>query len=144
VEDDVTSPGERTTGADPHERSTADLIRQVTELVPKLVRQEVALAKAELTEKGKRAGMGAGLLGGGGLLAFFGGALLVTTAVLGLAEAMPAWAAALIVAVVLLVVAGVLALLARAQVRRAVPPVPEEAMRSTREDVRTVTESARR
>jgi membrane protein implicated in regulation of membrane protease activity len=119
-------------------------MRRLTELVPRLVREELALAKTELAQKGKRAGVGAGLGGGGALLAFFGAALLVAAAVLGLAEALPAWAAALIVAAVLLAVAGVLALAARSQVRRAVPPVPEQALQSTREDVRTVTESVRR
>ena len=116
----------------------------MTELVPRLVRQELDLAKAELSEKGKRAGAGAGLLGGGGVVAWFGVATLVTAAVLGLAEAMPAWAAALVVAAVLLAVAGVMALLGRSQVRKAVPPVPREAVASTKEDVRAVKESAHR
>ena len=84
------------------DRPTAALVHDVTELVPRLVRQELDLAKAELTEKGKRAGAGAGLLGGSGVVAWFGVAVLVAAAVLGLAEVMPAWAAALIVAAVLL------------------------------------------
>lgn len=140
----MTSTDAGPAGTDPRNRSTADLIHQVTELVPRLVREELALAKAELARKGKRAGMGAGLAGGGGLLAFFGVAVLVAAAVLGLAEAMPAWAAALVVAAVLLAVAGLLAVLARGQVRRAVPPVPEQALQSTREDVRTVAGSVHR
>jgi hypothetical protein len=139
----VTSATERG-GPNPRDRSTSELIHQVTELVPQLVREELALAKTELAEKGKRAGIGAGLFGGGGLVAFFGLAVLIAAAVLGLAEALPGWAAALIVAVVLLGIAGVLAAVARSQLRRAVPPVPEQAIASTREDVRTVTESARR
>jgi hypothetical protein len=139
----VTSATERG-GPNPRDRSTSELIHQVTELVPRLVREELALAKTELAEKGKRAGIGAGLFGGGGLVAFFGLAVLIAAAVLGLAEAVPGWAAALIVAVVLLGIAGVLAAVARSQLRRAVPPVPEQAIASTREDVRTVTESARR
>jgi len=126
------------------DRPTAELVKDVTELVPRLVRQELDLAKAELSEKGKRAGAGAGLLGGSGVVGWFGVATLVAAAVLGLAEAMPAWAAALIVAAVLLVVAGVMALLGRSQVRRAVPPMPTEAVASTKEDVRAVKESAHR
>src|SRR5947207_3300414 len=59
-------------------KTTADLVREVTELVPRLVQEEFALAKAELSEKGKHAGVGAGLFGGGGLFAFFGLALLLT------------------------------------------------------------------
>ncbi|HST83898.1 MAG TPA: phage holin family protein [Kineosporiaceae bacterium] len=125
-------------------KSTADLIREVTELVPRLVQEELALAKAELTEKGKHAGVGVGLFGGGGLFAFFGLALLITAAVLGLAEAVPAWAAALIVAAVLLVLAAILALVGRSQVKQAAPPVPTEALDSTKRDVQAVKESARR
>jgi uncharacterized membrane protein YqjE len=128
----------------PAAKSTADLVRDVTELVPRLVQEEFALAKAELTEKGKHAGVGAGLFGGGGLFAFFGLAVLIAAAVLGLAEAVPAWVSALIVAVVLFVVAAILALIGRSQVKQAVPPVPTEAVDSTKRDVQAVKESARR
>jgi uncharacterized membrane protein YqjE len=130
--------------ADLQDRSVADLVRQVTELVPQLVRAELALAKAELTEKGKRAGFGAGLFGGGGALAFYGLGALVAAAALGLAEVLPGWLATLVVAVLLFLMAGVLALVARSQVRRAVPPVPEQAVQSARLDVEAVKESARR
>jgi hypothetical protein len=125
-------------------KSTAELVRDVTELVPRLVREELNLAKAELSAKGKHAGVGAGLFGGGGLFAFFGLAVLIAAAVLGLAEAVPAWASALIVAAVLLLVAGVLTLVGRSQVRQAVPPLPEQAVDSTKHDVQAVKESARR
>ena len=125
-------------------KSTADLVRDVTELVPRLVQEELALAKAELTEKGKHAGVGVGLFGGGGLFAFFGIAVLIAAAVLGLAEAVPAWASALIVAAVLFLVAAIMALVGRSQVKQAVPPVPSEAVDSTKLDVQTVKESARR
>jgi uncharacterized membrane protein YqjE len=128
----------------PAAKSTADLIRDVTELVPRLVQEELALAKAELTEKGKNAGVGVSLFGGGGLFAFFGIAVLIAAAVLGLAEVVPAWAAALIVAAVLLVIAGILALIGRSRVKRAVPPVPAMAVDSTKQDVQAVKESARR
>lgn len=128
----------------PAAKSTADLVRDVTELVPRLVQEELALAKAELTEKGKHAGMGVGLFGGGGLFAFFGIAVLIAAAVLGLAEAIPGWAAALIVAAVLFLIAAILALVGRSQVKQAVPPLPSEAVDSTKLDVKTVKESARR
>lgn len=130
--------------ADLQDQSVADLVRQLTELVPQLVRAELALAKAELTDKGKRAGLAAGLLGGGGALAFYGLGALIAAVALGLAEMLPGWLAALVVAVVLLLVAGLLALVARSQVRRAVPPVPEQAVQSARLDVEAVRESARR
>jgi MFS family permease len=130
--------------ADLQDQSVADLVRQLTELVPQLVREELALAKAELTDKGKRAGLAAGLLGGGGALAFYGLGALIAAVALGLAEMLPGWLATLVVAVVLLLVAGLLALVARSQVRRAVPPVPEQAVQSARLDVEAVRESARR
>ena len=130
--------------ADLKDRSTAALVHDVSELVPRLVRQELDLAKAELTAKGKRAGAGAGLLGGSGVVGWFGVAVLVAAAVPGLAEVMPAWAAALIVAAVLLAVAGVMALLGKSQMQKAVPPVPQEAMASAKDDVRAVKESAQR
>lgn len=129
---------------EPATKSTADLVRDVTELVPRLVQEELALAKAELAEKGKHAGVGVGLFGGGGLFAFFGIAVLIAAAVLGLAEALPAWASALIVAAILLLLAGILALVGRSQVKQAVPPLPSEAVDSTKQDVQAVKESARR
>jgi MFS family permease len=131
-------------GADLQGQSVADLVRQVTELVPQLVRSELALAKAEFAEKGKRAGRGAGLLGGGGAAAFYGLGALIAAVALGLAEALPGWLAALIVGVFLLLVAGLLALVARSQMRRAGSPVPEQAIQSARLDIETLKESARR
>jgi len=129
--------------ADLRDRSVADLVRHVTKLVPQLVRAELTLAKAELAEKGKQAGVGAGLFGGSGLFAFFSLAALVAAAILGLSEVLPGWAAALIVAGALLVLAGLLALVGRSQVRRAIPPVPEQAVMNARLDVEAVKESAR-
>jgi hypothetical protein len=97
-----------------------------------------------MTEKGKKAGVGAGLLGGGGLVALYGVAALLTAVVLGLAEAMPAWLAAMIVAVVLFAVAGVLALLGRREVKQATPPVPKQAVESVKADIDEVKERAQR
>jgi hypothetical protein len=118
--------------------STAELVQRATEQVTKLVRDELALARAELTEKGKHAGIGAGLFGGGGLLALYGVGTLVAAGVLLLDLVMPAWLAALIVAVVLFAVAGILALIGRKQVKQAVPPVPTAAAESVRADVDAV------
>ena len=118
--------------------STAELISQLSEQVTTLVRDELALARVEMTEKGKRAGKGAGLLGGGGVLALYGlGALFFTIGAL-LALVMPAWLAALIVTVVLFAAAGVAALLGKKQVQQAVPPAPTAAVDSTKRDVQTV------
>src|SRR5690242_4364309 len=122
--------------------STADLVKQAGEQISQLVRDELALARAEMTAKAKRAGTGAGLFGAAGILALYGLAALLATLVIVLDLVLPLWLAALIVAVVLLLVAGVMALVGRGQVRQATPPVPEQAVGSVRADLRTVTEAA--
>ncbi|TDC59637.1 phage holin family protein [Micromonospora sp. KC207] len=121
------------------EPSTAELVQRATEQVSRLVRDELALARAELTRKGKHAGIGIGLFGGGGALALYGLGALVAAAILLLALVVPAWLAALIVAVALFLVAGILALVGKKQVSQAVPPVPAATVRSVRADVDTVT-----
>lgn len=122
--------------------STAELLRQLSDQTSRLVRDEVALAKAELTEKGKRAGIGAGMFGSAGVLALYGVGVLIAAAVAALALAVDTWLAALIVAVVLFAVAGVLALVGKGQVKQAVPPVPERAIDSVKTDVDTVKDHA--
>jgi hypothetical protein len=129
---------------DVSDKSTGQLVNDVTRLVPQLAREEIALAKAELIEKGKHAGVGGGLFGAAGITALFGVGVLITAAVIGLAHAVPAWVSALIVAAVLLAVAGVMALLGKSQISKATPVVPEMAVDSTRHDVEAVKESARR
>jgi hypothetical protein len=118
------------------QRPTGELVRDLSTQVSSLVRQELELAKLELTEKGKQAGIGAGMFGGAGVLALYAGGVLVAAAVLGLATALDGWLAALIVGGVLLAGAGVLAVLGRSRARRAVPPAPERAIASVKEDVR--------
>jgi hypothetical protein len=145
------SPSQGTTGAtradsrpEPENATTGQLIGQLTEQISRLVRDEARLAQAEVTQKAKRLGVGAGLFGGAGLFAFLGLAVLVATAVLALDLVLPAWLAALIVAVVLFAVAGVLALVGKKDVEKGSPPVPTEALASVRTDIATVKESARR
>ncbi|KXK61485.1 hypothetical protein AWW66_13385 [Micromonospora rosaria] len=121
------------------EPSTAELVQRGTEQVSRLIRDELALARAELTEKGKHAGIGVGLFGGGGALALYGLGVLIAAVVLLLATWIAAWLAALIVAVLLFAVAGILALAGRKQVKQAVPPVPAAAVRSVQADVDTIT-----
>ena len=128
----------------PEDASTGQLVGQLTEQISRLVRDEARLAQAEVTQKAKRLGVGAGLFGGAGLFAFLGLAVLVAAAVLALALVLPGWLAALVVAVVLLAVAGVLALVGNKDVEKGTPPVPTEAIASTRTDIQTVKESARR
>ncbi len=125
--------------AESRTESTADLVRQAAEQISTLIRDELTLAKAEMREKAGRAGRGAGLFGGAGIVSLYGVLSVLTALVLLLAKAMPAWAAALLVVIVLLIVAGVLALAGRSQVQRATPPVPEKALRGVRADIDTVT-----
>jgi predicted phage tail protein len=115
--------------------SVADLVRQLSEQTSRLARQEVELAKAELAVKGKRAGIGAGMFGGAGVFGFYAVGALVAAAILGLATAVAAWLAALIVTAVLGGLAGVLALQGKTKVQQATPPVPEQATESVKEDV---------
>ncbi|GAB2933804.1 phage holin family protein [Micromonospora polyrhachis] len=125
------------------EQTTAELVQRATEQLSRLVRDEMALARAELVEKGKHAGLGAGLFGAGGVLALFGAGTLVTTIILALALAMPAWLAALIVTVALFVLAAILALIGRKQVQQAVPLVPTAAAESVRADLATASSALR-
>jgi uncharacterized membrane protein YqjE len=114
------------------------LVHDLTEQVPQLIRSEIRLAQAELTEKGKRAGLGVGMFSAAGLLAFLGLCCVVTTAILALALALPAWLAALIVAVVLLVGAGIVALVGKKEIKQATPPAPEHAIEGVKEDIAVV------
>jgi Putative Actinobacterial Holin-X, holin superfamily III len=126
------------------DRSTGELVQQLSEQVSRLIRDELRLARLELSDKGKRAGIGAGLFGGGGLLGAYGVAAVIAAVALALALVLPAWAAALIVGAVLLAAAGLLALLGRNQVRRATPPVPQQTIESVKADVDVVKERASR
>jgi uncharacterized membrane protein YqjE len=105
--------------------SLADLTRRLSDQTKLLVQQEVELAKAELSETGKRAGMGAGMFGGAGLFGLFAFATLTTCLILALSEAVAPWLAALIVTLVYGAVAGVLALTGKKKVQEATPPMPE-------------------
>jgi hypothetical protein len=122
----------------------SELVKQLSEQTSTLVKKEMQLAQAELKEKGKKAGTGAGLFGAGGLVGFFGAAVLITAIVLALDTALPAWLAALIVAVVLLAGAGIAALQGKKQIEKATPPAPEQTIDSVKQDVETVKEHARR
>ena len=120
------------------QQPTAQLVSQLSEQMSTLVRDELTLARMEMVEKGKRAGTGAGLLGGAGVIALYGlGALFVTIGA-ALALVMPVWLAALIVTVVLFAAAGVAALIGKKQVKQALPPEPEAAMASGKRDVEAV------
>jgi uncharacterized membrane protein YqjE len=124
--------------------STAELIRHLSEDVSRLVRDEIRLATLELTRKGKRAGVGAGLFGGAGVIALYGGGALVAALIMLIAQVLTPWIAALIVGVALLVVAAVLGLSGKRQVVKAAPPLPEETIRNLKADVDVLKESAHR
>jgi type IV secretory pathway TrbD component len=121
--------------SDQREPSAADLVRQLSEQTSRLVRQEVELAKAELTVKGKRAGVGAGMFGGAGVSGLYALGALTAAAIAALALAMDLWLAALIVAVIWAAIAGVMALTGRSKVKQAMPPVPRDSVDSVKEDV---------
>lgn len=123
---------------DPANVSTGELIGQLSEQVTALVRAEVRLAQAEVTQKAKRFGIGAGLFGGAGLVGVLGLGALVTAAILGLANVLPGWLAAVIVAVVLFAVTGLLALLGKKDVQQAAPPLPTRTIASVQADVDAV------
>jgi uncharacterized membrane protein YqjE len=123
-------------GADLHDSSIGDLLKRLSQETSTLVRQELELAKAEATEKGKQAGKGAGMLGGAGVAGLLALGTLSATVVLLLNHAMADWLAALIVTLVWGAIAGVLALRGRDRLKDAGPPVPEQTVQTVKEDVR--------
>ena len=123
-----------------NDRPVGELVQELSQQTATLVRQELQLAQLEMKEKGKRAGLGAGLFGGAGVVALYGGGALIAAIVLVLATALEPWIAALIVAAVLFAVAGVLALIGKKQVEQATPPAPEQAIASTKKDIDEVKE----
>ena len=132
---------------DRDERGVSDLVKDLSQQTSMLVRQELELARAELTQQGKQAGIGIGMFGAAGFLGFFAFAAVTTAIIAVLGTAMDTWIAALIVAAVYAAIAGILALQGRNKVREAVPPAPEQAVESVKEDVqwaKTRTQSARR
>jgi hypothetical protein len=125
-------------------QSAGELVRLLSEQVSALLRGELKLAKLEMVRRGKQAGSGAGLVGGGALVALYGAGCLIACVVLALSGVVPAWAAALIVGAVLLAVAAMLTLLGKGRLQRASPPVPEQAVGSIKTDVAEIKERARR
>lgn len=126
--------GQGNAGRELHDRPAGELLRDLSDQTTRLVRQEIELAKAELSQKGKRAGAGAGMFGGAGLFGVFAFAALTTMLIVVLDSAMTLWLAALIVAVVYAAIAAVLALSGKKQMEKVGPPVPEQAIDSVKED----------
>ncbi len=115
-----------------------ELMKQLAEETSLLVRQELQLARAELTQQGKRAGIGIGELGGAGLVALYALGALTACFIAALALVLPVWAAALIVAAVYGAIAGVLALIGRRSLQQSLPPTPTRTERTIKEDIEWV------
>ena len=124
--------------------STAELVKQLSEQVTVLIRDELKLAQMEMTRKGKQAGVGVGLLGGSGLVALYGVGCLIACAIIAISGVAAAWLAALIVGAALLATAAVAALIGKGRLQKATPPVPEHAVESMKTDVEEIRERARR
>jgi Flp pilus assembly protein TadB len=140
----MADPNGSTQPAVAQEASAGELVKQLSEQVSRLIRDELKLAEYEMTSKAKRIGRGAGMFGGSGLIALYAIGCLLAAAIIGLATVLPAWAAALIVGGALLVIAGLAALMGKSQVTKAVPPVPEQTVQSVKADVEEIKERAHR
>jgi uncharacterized membrane protein YqjE len=127
--------------------STGDLVKQLSEQTTTLVRKEIELAKAELSEKGKVVGQGAGMFGGAGVAGLLALGVLTVAIVALLDKAMDLWVAALVVTVVYGAVAAVLAMSGRERIKQGLPPAPEQTVETVKEDVqwaKSQAKSARR
>jgi membrane protein len=130
-------------GASASDASIGELVSQLSAQTSRLIRDELRLAQADLAAKGKKAGIGAGLFGGAGIFAVYGLGCLIAAAILGLAGPVDDWLAALIVGAVLLVAAGIAALIGKREVSEASPPIPEEAVDGIKQDVQTLKSGSR-
>jgi uncharacterized membrane protein YqjE len=129
------SAGGEVRGADARDQPIGELVKDLATETSTLVRQELDLAKAEMTERGKRAGKGAGMLGAAAIVGLLAAGALTACVIAALDRAMATWLAALIVTVVYGAIAGALAVTGRKQIQEAAPPVPEQAIDSVKEDV---------
>jgi len=132
-----------TSGGEP-EASTGQMVKELSEQVSQLVRDEVKLATVEMTGKAKTAARGGGLFGGAGVMAFYGVGCVLAAAIIALAGVLRPWLAALIIGVALFAAAGIAALAGKSQFKKATPPMPSQAADSVKADVEKIKESARR
>ena len=135
-------PAEGSQG-DPRDRPVAELLKELSNQTTTLVKQELELAKAEMAEKGKQAGLGIGMFGGAGLFGLLALGALTACLIAALGTGMELWLAALIVAVVYAAIAGVLAVVGKQKAQEATPPAPQQAIDSTKEDVQWAKDRAR-
>jgi hypothetical protein len=125
------------------EQSLGELVRQLSDQSTLLARKEVELAKAEVAQKGKQIGIGAGAFGGAGAIGFYALGALTATLILVLAEFLDPWLGALIVTVVYAAIAGVLALVGKQRVEAGSPPTPDRAIESSKRDIEAAKRSAK-
>ena len=137
------APGEQKSSDSLDQRSLAELMQRLSEQSSTLAQKEIELAKAEMATKGKRLGVGAGAFGGAGLVGLFALGALTAAAILGLATTLEPWLSALIVAGVYAIVAGILALTGKKRIEAGSPPVPEQAIESSKHDVETAKRSVK-
>jgi Putative Actinobacterial Holin-X, holin superfamily III len=126
------------------DHSVGELVTQASRQLSDLVHQEMRLAKMEMAQKGKRAGLGGGMFGGAAMIGYLGLGAFVAAAIAGVAVALSVWASALIIGGALLALAGLLALIGRRQMKRAMPPTPEQAISGVKADVEEIRERAHR
>lgn len=126
------------------EHSSGDLVKMMSEQVSVLIRDEMKLARLEMTSKGKQAALGAGMFGASGVVAVYGVGCLLACAIIAISGVVAAWLAALIVGAALLAAAGCAALLGRRRLQKAAPPVPEQAVADVKADIEEIKERAHR
>ncbi|SDQ18268.1 Putative Holin-X, holin superfamily III [Curtobacterium sp. UNCCL20] len=119
-------------------RSLFGLVGDVPKLVKELVTGELNLLKAEMLTKAKIFGLAAGLLVGALVIVLYAIGVLLTAAVMGLATVMPAWLAALVIAVVMLIVAAILGLVGWKRFKKGLPLTPKRTIDSVKNDVNAV------
>ena len=126
------------------EHSSGNLVKMMSEQVSVLIRDEMKLARLEMTSKGKQAALGAGMFGASGVVAIYGVGCLLACAIIAISGVVAAWLAALIVGAALLAAAGCAALLGRRRLQKAAPPVPEQAVADVKADIEEIKERAHR
>jgi Putative Actinobacterial Holin-X, holin superfamily III len=126
------------------QHSSGDLVKMMSEQVSVLIRDEMELARLEMTSKGKQAALGAGMFGASGVVAVYGVGCLLACAIIAISGVVAAWLAALIVGAALLAAAGGAALLGKRRMQKAAPPVPEQAVADVKADIEEIKERAHR
>ena len=134
---------ENHTTSEPRDMPIGDLVGRLSNEIASLIHDEIRLAQAEMTQKAKTMGVGAGIFGGSGLLVVFGLGAVIAAAIVGLSLAVALWAAALIVGGILFLLAGVAALMGKKEFSKASLPIPTEAITSSRKDIGSFTQGLR-